>query len=100
MDHHDITFFHAKEQGISTAGAMGIGAAVSAGVGVGGYFVWRTVAPWRLRDSATQVPDTDSLTPSKRTPTNYIHGETGDPSEFLSVTPTGRLKKNQRARFF
>jgi hypothetical protein len=96
---------------MSRAEAMGIGAAIAGGFGIAAYAGWRRVSQWTLRDTGTQVPDFDpSTTPtgSKRgagstTPVgNYsgIHGETGDPSEFLSPTPTGKVKKNTRARFF
>lgn len=100
---HDLTSFSSpSDPPISTAAAVGLGAGITATLGLSGYAVWRTVKPWSLRDSGTQMPDIDplALTPGRRTPPNYIHGETGDPSEFLSVTPTGRVKTNARARFF
>ena len=112
-DHtHSHTFFSKPEapEEISRGEAMGIGAAIAGGLSVAAYAGWRRVSQWSLRDTGTQVPDFDpSTTPtgSKRgdstTPLgNYsgIHGETGDPSEFLSPTPTGKVRKNNRARFF
>lgn len=113
LDHdHGLSSFSKAEppEEMSRAEAMGIGAALAGGVGIAAYAGWRRVSQWTLRDTATQVPDFDpSTTPtgSKRgdstTPVGKysgIHGETGDPSEFLSPTPTGKVRKNARARFF
>lgn len=96
--------------GLSTGATVGISVGVTSAVGAGMYFGYRTISKWSLRDTATQVPDYD---PSSITPTGSLragsvtppaapgmHGETGDPSEFLSPTPTGRVRKNTRARFF
>ena len=104
------SFAKADKASLSTPAAVSIGAGAAGAVSVALYAAWRTVSRWSLRDSSTQVPDFDPTTTptgSRRagstTPNdNYtgIHGETGDPSEFLSATPTGRVRKNTRARFF
>ena len=111
MDHSAGSFAAKPEpstnsEGLSTPAAMGIGAGIASALGIGAFVTYRSVAKWSLRDSGVQVPDFDpSTTPTGRagstTPTYPgIHGETGDPSEFLSPTPTGKVRKNQRARFF
>ena len=102
--HWDTSFGSSSSQpALSTPAAIGIGAGVASVVGVGAYAGWRTVSKWSLRDSGVQVPEFDpSITPtgSRRGGTTPVMGETGDPSEFLSPTPAGRVQKNQRARFF
>ena len=106
FDIHPVTEFSSStssDNTLSTAAAMGLGAAVASSLGIAGYLGYRTIKPWTLRDSSTQMPDIDPLTPVGRgmtPPYAGTHGETGDPSEFLSPTPTGRLRKNNRARFF
>ena len=111
-DNHVPTFFHSDTSGhddsISTGAAVGIGVAAASTFGVGAFAAWREVSKWRLRDSSTQVPDyepgttpTGSQRAGSVTPVRAgMHGETADPSEFLSPTPTGRVKKNTRSRFF
>ncbi len=108
--HHSDTFFAKSadtatqpSEPIGTATAMGIGASLASAVGIGAYMGYKTVAKWSLRDSSVQVPDFDpSTTPtgSRRGGTTPVMGETGDPSEFLSPTPGGKVRKNPRARFF
>jgi hypothetical protein len=106
---HEATHFahHTHDQpSMSTAGAVGLGVAMTASVGLAAYAGYRVVRPMTLRDSNTQVPDFDPLTPTGNRGRSFsatppVVGETGDPAtEFLSPTPTGRLRKNNRARFF
>jgi len=105
-DCHDITVFQKDpNDSLSTGEAIGIGAMVTGVAGFGLFSAWREVTKWTLRDSSTQVPDYDPTTPTPRAgsttpPVVQSHGETGDPTEFLSPTPTGRVRKNTRARFF
>jgi hypothetical protein len=111
-DNHVSSVFQsetaAHDDSISTGEAFGIGVAAAATTGIGVFATWREVSKWRLRDSSTQIPDYDhgnTPTGSQRggsvTPVRAgMHGETADPSEFLSPTPTGRVKKNTRSRFF
>ena len=96
--YHGAGHYDGHHDHLSTAQSVGIGAGIAASFAMCGFAVWRVMAPWSLRDSSTQIPDSD-LTPTGRTPTGLL-GETGDPTEFLSVTPTGRFKSNARARFF
>ena len=104
---HIGSFFTTKSEesatAMSTPAAMGVGAGIATVVGIGAYAGWRTVSKWSLRDSSTQAPDFDpSTTPtgSRRGGTTPVMGETGDPSEFLSPTPAGKVQKNRRGRFF
>ena len=108
--HHSLSVFASKSSSastsLSTPAAIGIGAGVASAVGAGAFITYRTVARWSLRDSGVQVPEFDPSTTltgraGSTTPTYPgMHGETGDPTEFLSPTPTGKVRKNQRARFF
>jgi len=111
--HHEPVSFSSHNQpnhasGLSTGASIGIGMGIASSVGALGYFGYRIIKPMTLRDSSVQVPDFDpaSFTPtgnnSLRGPISSTpRGETGDlATEFLSPTPSGRLKKNTRARFF
>jgi len=113
VDHHDFTSFGSSSSsssptqstGLSTGAAIGIGAGSVAVAAIGGFYGYHKIfKPMTLRDSSTQIPDFDpTLTPpaGHRSTRPGMHGETGDPSsEFLSATPSGRLKKNSRGRFF
>jgi hypothetical protein len=114
--HHEPVSFSSNSQhtttssqgGLSTGASIGIGMAIASSVGGLGYLGYRVIKPMTLRESSVQVPDFD---PASFTPTGgnslRLHasstprGETGDlATEFLSPTPSGRVKKNSRARFF
>ncbi len=109
---HEPVSFSSQSQpthssGLSTGASIGIGMGIAASVGGIGYLGYRIIRPMTLRDSSVQVPDFDpaSFTPTGsglRGPVSSTpRGETGDlATEFLSPTPSGRLKKNTRARFF
>ena len=105
--HDDVTTFAASSSeestsSMGTAEAMAVGAGITSILGAGAYMAWLRVSKWSLRDSGVQVPEFDQMatTPQGRGATTPVMGETGDPSEFLSPTPGGKLRKNQRARFF
>jgi hypothetical protein len=102
-EHHIDTFFDAKptpSESLSTPAAMGIGASIASAIGVCAYATWRTVSKLTLRDSSTQVPDYDGTPTGGSRRVTPMMGETGDPSDFLSTTPTGQVRKNSRGRFF
>jgi len=108
--HHEPVSFSGQSNngsGLSTGASIGIGIGIAASAGGLGYLGYRIIRPMTLRDSSVQVPDFDpaSFTPTGsglRAPVSSTpRGETGDlATEFLSPTPSGRLKKNTRARFF
>lgn len=107
--HHHHRLHHHNSPSMSTGEAIAVGVALSGSLGVAGYLGYRMIRPMSLRDSSTQIErdfDDSSLTPIGSrigtTPPHGPTGETGDQgvAEFLSATPTGRIRKNRQSRRF